>query len=64
MHYPVEITVMSVLESFVSFLNASPTPYHAITSAKTLLLKAGFQQLSETSNWSAKSILSPGGKYL
>lgn len=32
-------------EDFVSFLNASPTPYHAVHSAKQRLEKAGFKQI-------------------
>ncbi|KAL9088039.1 MAG: hypothetical protein Q9165_006380 [Trypethelium subeluteriae] len=32
-------------EDFVNFLNASPTPFHAVHSAKNLLEKAGFEHI-------------------
>lgn len=58
------VSKMSALaHDFVGFLNASPTPYHAVATAKNLLLKAGFIQLSESANWSSKSLLEPGGKF-
>jgi len=46
---------------FVDFLNASPTPFHAVQSSKERLEKAGFQQLHERQSWN--SICQPGGKY-
>ncbi|KAF2725482.1 peptidase M18, aminopeptidase I [Polychaeton citri CBS 116435] len=48
-------------EDFVSFLNASPTPFHAVQSAIERLEKAGFKPLRERDNWS--STVQPGGKY-
>lgn len=30
---------------FLSFVNASPTPYHAVKSAKDRLTKAGFKEI-------------------
>lgn len=55
---------MSALaHEFVSFLNASPTPYHAVASAKTMLLKAGFSQIYESNNWLQDSLIKPGSKY-
>jgi hypothetical protein len=32
-------------EDFVEFLNASPTPFHAVHTAKQRLEKAGFTQI-------------------
>lgn len=32
-------------EDFTDFLNASPTPFHAVHSAKLRLEKAGFKQI-------------------
>lgn len=32
-------------EDFTDFLNASPTPFHAVQSAKLRLEKAGFKQI-------------------
>ncbi|KAI0123878.1 aminopeptidase I zinc metalloprotease [Xylariales sp. AK1849] len=46
---------------FLDFVNASPTPYHAVQSAVARLEKAGFSHIKERQNWS--SSLKPGGKY-
>ncbi|KAI0023182.1 peptidase [Xylariomycetidae sp. FL0641] len=46
---------------FLDFVNASPTPYHAVHSSITRLEKAGFTQIKERDSWS--STLQPGGKY-
>ncbi|GKZ17121.1 hypothetical protein AbraIFM66951_006808 [Aspergillus brasiliensis] len=46
---------------FLSFVNASPTPFHAVQSAKELLAKAGFQEIKEKDSWA--STCRPGGKY-
>ncbi|KAI5917210.1 peptidase [Camillea tinctor] len=46
---------------FLDFVNASPTPYHAVQSAIVRLEKAGFTGIKERENWS--STLKPGGKY-
>ncbi|KAI1504246.1 peptidase [Biscogniauxia marginata] len=46
---------------FLDFVNASPTPYHAVQSAIVRLEKAGFSGIKERENWS--STLKPGGKY-
>lgn len=43
----------------LSFLNASPTPYHAVASAQALLTKAGFVRLDEKDGWN----LEAGGRY-
>ncbi|ROW17768.1 hypothetical protein VPNG_00534 [Cytospora leucostoma] len=50
----------SALE-FLDFVNASPTPYHAVASAVTRLEAAGFKAIKERDNWSSE--LQPGGKY-
>ncbi|KAG7196207.1 uncharacterized protein KQ657_000220 [Scheffersomyces spartinae] len=45
---------------FVDFVNASPTPYHAVKTSKKYLIEAGFIELSEkSSSWDLKA----GGKY-
>ncbi|KAL4870831.1 hypothetical protein BDV12DRAFT_184195 [Aspergillus spectabilis] len=46
---------------FLSFVNASPTPFHAVHSAKSLLANAGFQEIKEKDSWA--STCRPGGKY-
>ncbi|KUI65443.1 Aspartyl aminopeptidase [Cytospora mali] len=50
----------SALE-FLDFVNASPTPYHAVASSVTRLEAAGFKAIKERDNWSSE--LQPGGKY-
>ncbi|KAI1465054.1 peptidase [Daldinia caldariorum] len=46
---------------FLDFVNASPTPYHAVHNSIERLAKAGFAPVRERDNWS--STLRPGGKY-
>ncbi|KAE9964333.1 hypothetical protein BLS_008449 [Venturia inaequalis] len=46
---------------FLTFVDASPTPFHAVQSAKEKLEKAGFKHIKERDPWS--STLQPGGKY-
>lgn len=45
----------------LSFINASPTPFHAVQSVKQRLEDAGFEHLDEKASWSDRCI--PGGKY-
>ncbi|KAJ5781057.1 hypothetical protein N7457_006217 [Penicillium paradoxum] len=46
---------------FLSFVNAAPTPFHAVHEAKELLTKAGFEEIRERDSWA--STCQPGGKY-
>ncbi|KAJ9255368.1 hypothetical protein DTO207G8_3124 [Paecilomyces variotii] len=46
---------------FLSFVDASPTPFHAVKSAKELLANAGFEEIKEKDSWA--STCQPGGKY-
>ncbi|KAI1992167.1 hypothetical protein LOZ53_002618 [Ophidiomyces ophidiicola] len=46
---------------FCSFVNASPTPFHAVSSVRKRLIEAGFQEIKEKHSWS--SVCKPGGKY-
>ncbi|MAZ88309.1 MAG: M18 family aminopeptidase [Cellvibrionaceae bacterium] len=46
-------------QRLLSFLAASPTPFHAVESMSQLLEAAGFQSLSETDHWD----LNAGEKY-
>ncbi|KAJ5594100.1 Aspartyl aminopeptidase [Penicillium hispanicum] len=48
-------------QGFLDFVNASPTPFHAVQSAKDLLAQAGFEEIKERDSWA--SICKPGGKY-
>ncbi|CAN9255592.1 unnamed protein product [Alternaria alternata] len=52
---------LKAAEDFLSFVNASPTPFHAVKSAKERLEKAGFKQIKERDSWAPT--LQPGGKY-
>ncbi|KIY73647.1 peptidase M18, aminopeptidase I [Cylindrobasidium torrendii FP15055 ss-10] len=45
----------------LTFLNASPTPFHAVHNASVRLESAGFRKLREAENW--EPILKGGGKY-
>ncbi|PGH49447.1 M18 family aminopeptidase [Streptomyces sp. Ru87] len=47
-------------DDLMSFLAASPSPYHAVANAAARLEKAGFRQVEETAEWDA----TPGGKYV
>ncbi|MBF0182547.1 MAG: M18 family aminopeptidase [Magnetococcales bacterium] len=44
----------------ISFINASPTPFHAVREARAHLTSQGFQPLREEDAWT----LQPGGRYL
>ncbi|KAJ7507697.1 aspartyl aminopeptidase [Mycena galericulata] len=45
----------------LAFVNASPTPFHAVHNAIARLEKAGFQKVLEKDPW--EDSLEPGGKY-
>jgi aspartyl aminopeptidase len=47
-------------DDLMTFLTASPSPYHAVASAAERLEKAGFRQVSETDAWDGTS----GGRYV
>ncbi|MEV0090311.1 M18 family aminopeptidase [Streptomyces sp. NPDC050738] len=47
-------------DDLMSFLAASPSPYHAVANAAERLEKAGFRQVAETDAWDASS----GGKFV
>ena len=46
---------------FLSFVNASPTPFHAVASVRSRLVEAGFKEIRERDDWA--SVCKPGGKY-
>ena len=46
-------------QQLCAFLDASPTPFHAVSSMVAMLAEAGFTELSDDTNWSLK----PSGKY-
>ncbi|KAI0774373.1 aspartyl aminopeptidase [Fomes fomentarius] len=45
----------------LDFVNASPTPFHAVRAASARLEYAGFQKVREQDDW--EKSLKPGGKY-
>ncbi|KAJ7228765.1 aspartyl aminopeptidase [Mycena pura] len=46
---------------FLTFVNASPTPFHAVQNGIARLEKAGFQKVLEKDAW--EDTIKPGGKY-
>ncbi len=46
-------------QALLKFLDASPTPFHAVAAMAECLEAAGFQRLEESHEWSLK----PGGRY-
>jgi len=50
-----------IAQGLVDFVNASPSPFHTVDTAKGMLKEAGFVQLCEKSSWGAS--LKKGGKY-
>ncbi|KAH9482938.1 Aspartyl aminopeptidase [Psilocybe cubensis] len=46
---------------FLDFVNASPTPFHAVYNASIRLENAGFQKIREKDEW--EKTIQPGGKY-
>lgn len=52
---------MSRASGLLNFLNSSPSPHHAVETAKKALLSAGFTQLFEVDSW--ESQVKPGEKY-
>ncbi|KAG9317570.1 peptidase M18 [Chiua virens] len=58
MLYP---TAPEVAKRFLTFINASPTPFHAIQNASVRLEQAGFRKIRETDDWEKN--LEPRGKY-
>ena len=51
----------SLARDFLSFINASPSQFHAVATAARLLLDAGFTRVRETDDWA--TALAPGGAY-
>ncbi|KAJ2993205.1 hypothetical protein HDV02_002580 [Globomyces sp. JEL0801] len=47
-------------KEFLRFVDASPSPFHAVESSIQRLVKAGFQEIQEENSWDN---LKPNGKY-
>ncbi len=48
-----------IAEKFLSFVDSSPSPFHAVHTATEKLEASGFQKLKENQVWNLK----PGNKY-
>lgn len=46
-----KMTSTSAANALITFINASPTAWHAVHNASALLEKAGFRRVEEGSNW-------------
>ena len=53
----------AVAEGLLSFINASPSPYHAVETSIQILKKANFKALDETDTSTNWSELPPGNYY-
>jgi len=47
-------------DDLIAYLQASPSPYHAVASAAQRLEKVGFRQVEETASWEGTA----GGRYV
>ncbi|KAJ4466489.1 aspartyl aminopeptidase [Lentinula aciculospora] len=54
-------TVPEAANRLLSFVNASPTPFHAVQTTVQRLEKVGFNKLKESESWD--KAVKPGGKY-
>ncbi|GAA5902125.1 hypothetical protein JCM6882_006707 [Rhodosporidiobolus microsporus] len=54
-------SALAPAQGFVDFVNASPTPFHAVAECVGRLERAGFVRLHERDPWNGK--LAHGGKY-
>ena len=48
-----------MVREFLSFIEKTPSAFHAVDALCAMLKEAGFTALSETENWQ----LAPGGRY-
>jgi aspartyl aminopeptidase len=50
---------LSCARDLLAFIDASPTPYHAVAEARRRLLARGYRELDEREEWA----IEPGGRY-
>jgi aspartyl aminopeptidase len=58
---PLTVSQRTYANELVSFIRSSPTPFHAVSTAKQILTKAGFTELAERETWADK--IHRGKKY-
>ncbi|TPX32451.1 hypothetical protein SmJEL517_g04455 [Synchytrium microbalum] len=55
------MTLRNLANEFLTFVTASPSPFHATEEARKKLVQAGYSEVFEKSSWDGA--LKPGGKY-
>lgn len=53
--------VQATAKEFISFINTSPTPFHAVQESIVYLKNAGFKELNEKDPWDSE--IKPNGRY-
>ncbi|KAK4533708.1 hypothetical protein CCYA_CCYA18G4590 [Cyanidiococcus yangmingshanensis] len=56
-----EVTLNALARRLLDFIDAAPSPYHAVQAAKQLLDAAGYASLREDSSWIQQ--IRPGGQF-
>ncbi|KAJ1914602.1 hypothetical protein H4219_004711 [Mycoemilia scoparia] len=59
--YPAKEYLATQAKNLVSFINSSPSPFHAVDTVRTALHNSSFTKLSERENWDGK--IRPNGRY-
>ncbi|KAJ1675873.1 hypothetical protein EV182_000405 [Spiromyces aspiralis] len=59
--YPGKEYLLAQAKDLIKFINASPSPFHAVDTVRNMLKAAKFEKLSEREDWSGK--LKPNGRY-
>lgn len=48
--------ITNIAKDFLTFIQKSPTPYHAVDEFKKLLVSAGFKELQESEHWQTQQL--------